>query len=93
MEKTKVTQEDIDKLLSEAEVGVATVHDKCTMVSVKLKNGFIITESSACVDPANYNVDEGFDICMGRIANRLWELEGYALQKKLYEEAQHDYHH
>lgn len=86
--KTKITQEDIDKLLKEAEVGVATVHDKCTMVSVKLKNGFIITESSACVDPANYDVDTGFDICMGRIENKLWELEGYALQKKLYEEAQ-----
>ena len=84
--KRSITQEDIDKLLLEAEVGVATVHEKCTLVSVKLKNGFIITESSACVDPDNYNVDEGFNICMEHIANRLWELEGYALQKKLYEE-------
>lgn len=84
--KKSITQEDIDKLLTEAEVGVATVHDKCTMVSVKLKNGFIITESSACVDPANYDVETGFNICMDRIANKLWELEGYALQKKLYEE-------
>lgn len=84
--KNSITQEDIDKLLQEAEVGVATVHDKCTMVSVKLKNGFIITESSACVDPTNYDVETGFNICMERIANRLWELEGYALQKKLYEE-------
>lgn len=87
IKKTSITQEDIDKLLAEAEVGVATVHDKCTLVSVKLKNGFIITDSSACVDPANYDVEEGFDICMGHIANKLWELEGYALQKKLYEEA------
>lgn len=84
--KKRITQEDIDLLLSEAEVGVATVHDKCTMVSVKLKNGFIITESSACVDPENYDVDTGFDICMSHIANKLWELEGYALQKQLYEE-------
>lgn len=91
--KTKVTQEDIDRLLREAEVGVATLHDKCTMVSVKLKNGFIITESSACVDPENYNADTGFEICMGRIESKLWELEGYALQKKLYEEVQHDHHH
>ena len=58
------------------------------MVSVKLKNGFIITESSACVDVKNYSVETGFDICMERIANKLWELEGYALQKKLYEEEQ-----
>lgn len=84
--KKSITQEDIDQLLQEAEVGVATVHEKCTMVSVKLKNGFIITESSACVDPANYDVETGFNICMDHIANKLWELEGYALQKKLYEE-------
>lgn len=84
--KNTVTQEDIDQLLAEAEVGVATVHEKCTMVSVKLASGFIITESSACVDPENYDVDAGFSICMDRIANKLWELEGYALQKKLYEE-------
>lgn len=88
IKKTSIIQEDIDKLLQEAEVGVATVHEKCTMVSVKLKNGFIITDSSACVDPANYDVETGFDICMEHIANKLWELEGYALQKKLYEEAQ-----
>lgn len=84
--KKSITQEDIDQLLAEAEVGVATVHETCTMVSVKLKNGFIITESSACVDPENYNVETGFNICMDHIANKLWELEGYALQKKLYEE-------
>ena len=85
--KNSITQEDIDRLLSEAEVGVATVHEKCTMVSVKLKNGFVITEASACVDPVNYNPEAGFEICMDRIADKLWELEGYALQKKLYEEA------
>lgn len=84
--KKSITQEDIDQLLAEAEIGVATVHDKCTMVSAKLKNGFIITESSACVDPAKYDVETGFNICMDHIANKLWELEGYALQKKLYEE-------
>jgi hypothetical protein len=87
IKKTCVTQGDIDKLLQEAEVGVATVHDKCTLVSVKLKNGFVITDSFACVDPENYSVEAGFDVCMDRIATKLWELEGYALQKKLHEEA------
>lgn len=91
--KNTVTQDDIVQLLSEAEAAVSTVHGKCTIVSVKLKNGFVLTESSACVDPANYSEDLGFNECMKRIEDRLWELEGYALQKKLYEEAQHDNHH
>lgn len=91
--KNSVTREDIVQLLSEAEAAVTTVHGKCTIVSVKLKNGFVITESSACVDPANYNEGLGFNECMKRIEDKLWELEGYVLQKKLYEEAQHDNHH
>lgn len=84
--KNTVTQDDIIQLLSEAEAAVSTVHGKCTIVSVKLKSGFVLTESSACVDPANYNEELGFNECMRRIEDRLWELEGYARQKKLAEE-------
>jgi len=90
--KNTVTQEDIVQLMSDAEASVSTLYGKCTVVCVKLKNGFVLTESSACVDPANYNEELGFNECMKRIEDRLWELEGYALQKKLYEEAQHDNH-
>ena len=73
---TKVTEEQIDKLISEAEIEVSTVQGKCTVVVVTLKNGFIITESSACVDKANYSEEIGVRCCMERIKSKLWELEG-----------------
>lgn len=81
-----VTQEQIDSLLKNATIEVQTILNKCTIVVVQLKNGFILTESSACVDPDNYDEKIGAEICMEHIENRLWELEGYALQKKIYEE-------
>lgn len=81
-----VTQEQIDSLLKNATIEVQTILNKCTIVVVQLKNGFILTESSACVDPDNYDEKIGAKICMEHIENRLWELEGYALQKKIYEE-------
>lgn len=88
--KTKlntVTEEYIDSLLDEAHVAVVDkVFDKCIIVSVQLKNGFVITESSACVSPDNYDKEIGFDICMNNIKNKLWELEGYRLQCELYNE-------
>lgn len=87
--KTSITQADIDEILAElgpSDISVKTLFRKCTVVSVKLKNGFVITESSACVDPANYSQEMGKDICMQRIKDKLWELEGYALQKQLYKE-------
>lgn len=52
------------------------------MVAARLRNGFILTESSACVDPANYDAELGKRLCLQHIENRLWELEGYALQKR-----------
>ena len=81
--KNTVTQEDIDKIMEGAEVNVQTVFDKCTLVTVKLANGFVLVESSACVDKANYDVKIGKEICLERIINKLWELEGYKLQCKL----------
>lgn len=85
MSKNKVTQEQIAKLISEAKIDVATVQEKCTVVTVTLKSGFILSESSACVDKANYNEEIGVRCCMERIERKLWELEGYALQKELAE--------
>ena len=87
MSDIKVTQEQIDALLNNADIRVETVFGKCTTVAVKLKSGFILTESSACVDPENYDDQLGKKLCLQHIENRLWELEGYALQKRLAENA------
>lgn len=81
-----VTQKEINDLINTAEIKTLTVFEKCTVVIVKLKNGFILTESSACVDPENYSEEVGREICMECITNKLWELEGYKLQNKISEE-------
>lgn len=86
MENT-VTQKMVDDIFSKAEKNVFTIFDKCTIVCVKLENGFVLTESSACVDPVNYNEEIGKEICFERIKNRIWELEGYKLQCRIFEEA------
>lgn len=81
----RVTQAQIDRLLNTAEITVETKHEKMTIVTVKLENGFLMTESSACVDPENYDEKIGAEICLEHIKNRLWELEGYCLQKEVHE--------
>jgi hypothetical protein len=85
MSNVKVTEDQIHDILSSSDIKVFKMFDKCTVVVCKLPNGFIITESSACVDPANFDAQLGYEICMSRIENKIWELEGYALQKKVYE--------
>lgn len=84
--KNSVTIEQIDNLIKNGEIIVNTIFEKCTLVAIKLSNGFILVESSACVDKNNYNEELGKNICIERIKNKLWELEGYKLQNLLMEE-------
>lgn len=85
MSNITVPAERIAHLMATAEYQVFTVFDKCTIVAAKLENGFVLVEGSACVDPANYDEKLGKEICMERIRNKLWELEGYALQRSVYD--------
>lgn len=54
--------------------------DKTTVVHATLANGFIITEASSCVDPANFNMDIGQSICKEKIQNQVWSMLGFLLQ-------------
>lgn len=54
--------------------------DKTTIVIATLANGFIMSESSSCVDAANFNMNIGYNICKERIQNRVWEMLGFMLQ-------------
>lgn len=79
-----VSYEKIEKLMAEADINVTTFFDKTTVVAVQFPNGFVITESSSCVDPRAYDEEEGKQICLKRIKERLWEMEGYFLQEQEY---------
>jgi hypothetical protein len=83
MSDITITQSDVKNILDASIINVKTVYDKCTVVSVQLPNGFIIIESSACVDPENYDEELGKSICMERVMNKIWELEGYKLQSEV----------
>ena len=82
-----ITDDDIEDIIEHTKFKTFTVFDKCTVVVAELPNGFILTESSACVSPENYDADEGYDICVGKIEDKIWELEGYRLQQKVYEDS------
>lgn len=86
VEVPKITEEYIMEIMENSEFETTTVFDKCTIVSCRLPNGFVITESSACVNPEDYDVEIGEEICIDKIADKIWELEAYRLQQWLWEE-------
>lgn len=86
-EAPAVTEELVREIMENSEFEIQTVFDKCTIVSCRLPNGFVIVESSACVSPENYDADLGADICFDKIADKIYELEAYRLQQEMYEAA------
>lgn len=80
MSAVKVTPEQIAAILAASKVEDVKMGEKTTVVSVTLPNSFVIVQSSSCVDPKNYDHELGKQICMKRIEDKVWELEGYLLQ-------------
>lgn len=68
-----------EDILSESEFNVMTVFDKCTIVSCRLPNNFVIVEYSACISPEDYDIDIGVKICMNRIKNKICEMIAYQI--------------
>lgn len=78
--KNTVTQEQVDGIIAASTIVVSKLGTKTTLVFATLPCGFVIVESGSCVDPANYSEEIGTRLCMERIKNKVWELEGYRLQ-------------
>lgn len=76
--KDSITQEMVTAFV--ASTFVTKVGSKTTVVQCTLVNGFIITESSSCVDPKNYDEAIGKQLCMNKINMKIWEFLGFLLQ-------------
>lgn len=83
MNNNKVTEQQVNEILKNSEIVVNTLWGKCTVMAAKLPSGFTIVEHTGCVDPANYDEETGKQICLDRIKNEIWKLEGYKLQCEL----------
>lgn len=73
-----IGQQMVDDFIDKVES--MTMGEKTTVTQITLKNGFIITESSSCVDPKNYSMEIGEEINLEHAKNKIWELLGFLLQ-------------
>lgn len=81
--KRPIEDDEVKYLIDNAEMKVMTVFDKCTVVICKLPNGFVIVESSSCVDPKDYSEEVGIENCCRRIIDKVYELTGYKRQLEM----------
>lgn len=59
--------------------------EKVMVCELTLKNGFSVRGEAAAVSKANFNETVGRAISYNNALEKIWQLEGYLLQQKLYE--------
>lgn len=82
--------ETMPKTVTEEQVEAAIAQEfdwkageKTTIVLLKLKNGFEVVGTSACVDAAAYDHEIGKKYARERALSKVWDLEAYVLQSQL----------
>jgi hypothetical protein len=76
----RISPKHIAALMGRATLQDSQMGAKTTVVVASLPNGFELVASSSCVDPDNYDHQIGRKLCLQRIEDQLWQLEGYLLQ-------------
>lgn len=78
--------------LTPADIDAAIVSESFTVLpsckamvcELILRNGFSVRGESACVSKENFNLEIGQKIAREDARNKVWLLEGYALQERLF---------
>lgn len=73
----KIPESAIDEIIEASAVHAFKEYDSCTVVTMRLPNGYVLVESSGCIDPAEYDHDRGVRLCMEALKRKIWQLEGY----------------
>lgn len=58
-----------------------------TVCCLTLKNGFTVTGESAAASPENFDREIGKKVARENARNKIWQLEGYLLKEKLYNQS------
>lgn len=83
----RLTPEYIDSLVVGATY-TKLPSDKVLVCELTLRNKYTVRGESAVVSIANYRQEVGERVSKERAYAKIWELEGYILQQRLYEQAQ-----
>ena len=85
LEIKPVDMREIERTIQRADMNVEKAFDRTTVVTLKLPNGFQITESSSCIDANSYNEKLAIEICKCNLTKRLAEMEAYHKMQSAYE--------
>ena len=77
---------DVYKAKIKDEIYLVLPDGRSTLCILTLENGYSVKGISACVDPAEFDMQLGREYALKDAMNQVWPLEGYLLAEKLYRE-------
>jgi hypothetical protein len=83
--RPRLTPADIDATIK-AETYTTLPSGKVMVCELTLCNGFTVRGEAAVVSKGNFNEEIGRKISRENARSKVWELEGYLLQQRLYED-------
>ena len=83
--RPRLTPQDVDDAIK-GETYTTLPSGKVMVCELTLRNGFTVRGEAAVVSRANFNADIGMKISRKNARNKIWELEGYLLQQRLYDD-------
>ena len=72
----KLTKEDIEACIVDGKF-MLVPDSTTTICALYTQNGGVVIGESACIDPAEFDVDTGQRVAYEKAFEKLWELEGY----------------
>lgn len=84
--KTSLSISDIFEAIEKTEY-VVLAGTTTTVCVLTLINGFIVTGTSACAEPKNFNQADGEKYAFEKATDEVWKLEWYLLRQRLHEQA------
>lgn len=78
MPEDKVTPELCERMILNYKA-VTLADKRTTLVTARLRNNFIITETSTCLRPEDYDPEMGTQICIQKIRDKIWGFMSFML--------------
>lgn len=73
IENNSISQKNVDEFIDIIDISTKEVFGKpTTQVNIKTITGMVFSESSTCVDPANYSEDIGAEMLINSIKEKIW---------------------
>lgn len=84
MSNFKVTQEQVEAKIKNKSFTILP-SGKTMICELTLENGFTVHGDASVVDKANFVQEIGEQISYKRAMDKIWEIEGYLMQERMYQ--------